>query len=219
MDLFDAFPSLRQSPSLEEKKVRLLSVSTIVRDEEAVYFEIRSPRYWGTRDDGTRTVGVGAVGGSIAKDESVVDCMHREVKAKLGARARLQLSEQTALIDGDEVVDRVSIVPSKKRPSPLMILLYPPRLGGPGMPDRVAVVVLEATLQDAVVPRGVFGVLRVESSALHEFLAEDESAVESVEAHPDLALVVKGDLPEDSVLRPVLAIKALRNRNRQLEDE
>jgi hypothetical protein len=45
MDLFQALPALRHHPLLNDKRVALVGISTIVHDDEAHYFEISKPNY------------------------------------------------------------------------------------------------------------------------------------------------------------------------------
>jgi 8-oxo-dGTP pyrophosphatase MutT (NUDIX family) len=213
MDLFQALPALRRHPLLSGNMVALVGVSTIPRDETACYFEIGKPKYWRrpkTGESGTTQIGIGGIGGSIKQAETVLACLRREVEEELGVRARPEMSPQTYLIHDWQVADTLHLKPSKKRPAPLMVILVPPRLGGPDTPDHLAIVAFSARLRGAPAPHDLFGLLRVENHALAEFFARDEWPLDEAQAHPDLTIVLNGQPPPNPVLYPILTARAFQ---------
>ena len=210
MDVFRALPALRPHPLLRNKSIALVGVSTIVRDDAACYFEISKPKYWKRCEDGTTTVGIGGIGGSIQRDETIQDCLRREVREELGVRVRLEPAQQTYLIHDWQIVDTLELPPSKKRPSPLMVILVPPRLGGPNAPDHLAILAFRTRLRGTPAPRDLLGLLRIESQALPAFFGRDEWRLDEAQAHPALAIVLNDQLPHATILRPILTARAFQ---------
>jgi len=210
VNLFQAFPTLRRHPLLNGKKVSLIGVSTIPRDETAYYFEIGKQKYWTKCKDGSTVIGIGGIGGTIEQGETVAACLHREVEEELGVRARIEISPQTHLIHDWQIVDKLELEPSKKRPTPLMVILIPPRLGGPDTPDHLAIACFHTRLRGTPAPHDLFGLLRIENHALAEFFARDEWRLDKAQAHPGLDIVLNDQPPPDPILRPILTARAFQ---------
>ncbi|MCP4537999.1 MAG: NUDIX domain-containing protein [Chloroflexi bacterium] len=214
MDIFQALPALNRHPLLNDKMIALIGVSTIPCDEAACYFEIAKQKYWRVREgEGENTItqiGVGGIGGSIERKETVLACLRREIQEELGVQAQPEMSPQTFLIRDWQVVDTLSLKPSKKRPTPLMVILVPPRLGGPNTPDHLAIVAFRTQLRDVPKPHDLFGLLRIENHALSEFFARDEWPLNEINTHPGLTTTLNGTPPSNPVLRPTLTARAFQ---------
>ncbi|MGD1995552.1 MAG: NUDIX domain-containing protein [Anaerolineae bacterium] len=216
-DLFALLPSLRAvgHPLLTNRRVTLVGVSVILYDEEAYYFEIQRPRHWARRSAGTLSIGIGGIGGKLSAGERVSAALRREVEEEIGVALRLNRPDRTALIHKWEVVDWLDLPPSDGPPTPYLVNLLPPMLGGIGKPDHIAIVTFLGRLQGRPHRRDLFGLLRVTQSTLEAFLSRSEWPLEEMLAHSDVALDLKAELPAGCVLRPVLTARALQVLVRQ----
>jgi 8-oxo-dGTP pyrophosphatase MutT (NUDIX family) len=210
MDLFQALPALRHHPLLNSKKAALVGVSTVVHDDEAHYFEISKQKYWKQREDGATSIGVGGIGGGIKRDESVMVCLRREVEEEIGVQVRLEPAHETVLVHEWRIADTLSLKPSKKRPTPLMVILTPPRLGGPDTPDYLAILAYRTRLCGEPVPHDLFGLLRIKDDALAEFFARDTWLLEEAQAIPGVTAILNGRPPHNATLRPILTARAFQ---------
>ena len=216
-DLFAILPTLKQltHPLMHGRKITLVGVSAILSDNEFYYFEVNRPRYWIQRPDGTQSVGIGGIGGRIERGEGALACIRREVKEELGVGFRLEMVDRTALIQDWKFAGWVDLPRSKKYPTPYILNLQPPRLGGPGQPDSVAIVTFLGQPRGAPKRGDLFGILRVSRTALGDYLERDGWELNEVLSHPDLKLDLASELPERSVLRPVLTARALQELVRE----
>lgn len=211
-DLFTLLPPLGRvsHPLLTRRRVTLVGVSAIIRDQEAYYFEVNRPRYWARRADGTLSVGIGGIGGRIEAGEGPLACLRREVQEELGVRFRLQVPDRTALVHNWQVTAWLDIPPSRKHPTPYFVNLLPPRLAGTDMPDHVAIVTFLGHPQGRPRRGDLFGLLTVAGSMLEAFFARAEWPLEEALAHPGLRFDLESDLPAGCVLRPILTARAFQ---------
>jgi len=92
----------------------------------------------------------------------------------------------------------------------MMVILTPPRLGGPGTPDHLAILAFRTRLRGDPAPYDLFGLLRIENEALAALFAQDEWSLEEARALPGLTMTLNGQLPANAVLRPILTARAFQ---------
>jgi 8-oxo-dGTP pyrophosphatase MutT (NUDIX family) len=211
-DLFKLVPALKHisHPLLLEREITVVGVSAVLYDEEAYYFEIAKPRHWGTLEDETRAVGIGGIGGRIEPGESILACLRREIREELSVPFQLESTEHTMLIHQGEVIDQLDLPTSRRFPAPYFVNLMPPQLGGPGMPDHLAIVTFLGRLRRRPKRQDLFGLLTIAAPVLEEFFAREEWPLEEALAHPSLTFELKSDLPVGCILRPTLTARAFQ---------
>jgi len=91
-----------------------------------------------------------------------------------------------------------------------MVILLPPRLGGPEAPDYLAILAFQTRLRAQPAPCDLFGLLRVEQSTVSAFFSRDEWPLEEVQTHPGLSITLNGQPPPNAILRPVLTARAFQ---------
>jgi hypothetical protein len=172
--------------------------------------ELSKPKYWRQREDGTTTVGVGGIGGGIKQGESITACLHREVQEEIGTRVWLEPVQETTLIHEWQIADTLNMKPSKKHPIPLMVILIPPRLGGPNTPGHLAILAFRTRLRGEPTPHDLFGLLRIENDILVEFFGRDMWPLEEARALPGLTVTLNDQPPPNAILRPILTARAFQ---------
>lgn len=210
-NLFSLLPSLRdvEHPLLADQRVTLVGVSAVLYDEEAYYFEVKRPRFWARREEGTISVGVGGIGGKVEAGEGMMDGLQREIQEEVNTGFRPRPSARTALLHEWEIAAHLDLSADPNAPPPYLVILLPPMLGGVGMPDHVAIASFLGHPVDRPRRGDLFGLMRVARPALETFLARPDWPLEEALDHPDLTLDLTAELPKGCLLRPVLTARAL----------
>jgi NUDIX domain-containing protein len=208
MDLFQAFPNLRKQTSMGDKKIALLGISATAWDDAGAYFEIGKPKYWKADDAGNTIIGLGGLGGTLKPGETPLACLRREMQEELGVRPRIEQPEQTFVIQDWDLVGTLNLRPSRKHPTPLMILLMPPQLGGPNMPDHVAIVCFRTRLRGTPHLGDLHGILHIDNHILIEYFSQPERSLIDTTELSGVSIQTRVALPSNSILRPVLTARA-----------
>lgn len=210
MELSEAFPELGELSQFEGKRISLVGVSAMLYNTEAYYFEVGWPRFWARRASGVRSVGVGGIGGRVEAGEGPIEALRREVQEEIEVGLDLEVPPHTILLDEGEIVGGLDLVTDAGRPVPYFVSLFPPRLGGPRMPDHLAIVTFLGRPQSQPRRGDLFGLIAVARSSLGEFFEREEWPVEAALNHPGLSVDLVGDLPRGAVLRPKLSARAFQ---------
>lgn len=240
MDLFEAYPNLRNKTryhALHARSLRLITVSGIVCDasggDGACYFTLSERRYWAQTSGGVR-IGVGGVKARLfGRGKSAPSLPPlRRLTGEIRRTWRCEVSPipqgTTFLLEGDALTvlhhpsDLKRTHLDRHRPMPFLLALTPPRLGGGvEVPDALvqAVYILRKRGPTGMpvgdIRASGLGPLQIQQQYLGTFLARDEWAVKELLAQ-SWAGLIGGPLPAldglhgDAYFRPVLALRGLQ---------
>ena len=82
-----------------------ISTGSIIEHSGSLIFEVQKPSRWKSSSDFTE-VGYVGIGGKLERDESVYECIEREVREELGQPAKLLSAATTILVDSNAVAER-----------------------------------------------------------------------------------------------------------------
>ena len=210
MELFEAFPEWGELPPFEGKRISLVGISAILYDDEAYYFEVGKPRFWARRASGVRSVGVGGIGGRIELGERPIEALRREVREEVGAGIDLQVPSRTALLDAGDIAAWLEFASDGEEPVPYFVSLFPPRLGGPRVPDHLAIVTFLGRPEGQPRRGDLFGLITVARGSLAAFFEPDEWLLDDALSHPSFSVDLTDELPPGAMLRPKLRARAFQ---------
>ncbi len=211
MDLFEVFPSLRQQadPALAGRSLRLLSLSAIAYDDDAYFFELSRPRYWVEAESESPTIGVGGAKIRLREPSAPLDALLAHVREQWRVEPIFLPGNQTYLLEGD----RSAVLRGgdwMAPPTPHLLILTPPRLGGANTPDALAQASYFVHLHESPRPLRTVGIVRVERDALGAFLAQERWLMIKLLAQSWADVQWADEVPPKAYVRPVLALRGLR---------
>jgi len=210
VDLFEAYPQLAgtESPALRGRALRLISVAGLVYDERSYYFELGQPRFWGHLASGGVAIGVGTAkvqpDGTFPLHRGLI----RHIQTAWRFRVDLYPADHAHVVDESNSIHVLSDVPAS---TPHLFVLTPPRLGGGEVPDALVQALYLLSARRVGPISGSVSLLRVNRSALGEFLAVDTWRVRDLLAQPWVEVLAPDLPPDDALLQPVLALRGLRS--------
>jgi 8-oxo-dGTP pyrophosphatase MutT (NUDIX family) len=92
---------------------RMTGASALVCTDEGLLLEIAKPRHWRTDARGVPWVGVGAIGGSLALDETLLECLQREALEELGTPLDVLGASEVGFCADESTVSRLRLAPGE----------------------------------------------------------------------------------------------------------
>jgi len=208
MNLFETYPQLAQTHAsvLHGRSLRLISLSGIVYDDRACYFELGDQRLWGRLPGGRVSIGVGAA--KVPPDGAAPP--HRALVRYLRKQWRCDVTlvpTGFAYVLGED--GRITVLDDVAAATPYFFILTPPRLGGGEIPDALvqAIYLLPVRRWRS---KARLNLVKIDRAALPDFLEPKDWDARELQAQPWAAVQSIKPLPENARLRPILALRGLQ---------
>jgi len=213
LDLFATFPILAasDSPTLHGRNLRLIGLSALLYDAHAFYFELADPRFWVMPPTvAAPLIGVGGTQCRVPETESPVTALAQHLRQTWRVQAEYFPHGHAYVLEGAALTQLPGATLTTPN-LPYLLILTPPRLGGGNeVPDALVQAIYLLKLHRAPDAKRLTGLLRIEVTALGEFLAQDTWPLRELLAHPWATLDTPKPLPDAASLRLVLALRGLR---------
>jgi len=189
----------------------ITGVSALIHDERAFYFEITKPKHWIKRRDGATQVGLGGVGGSLEPDETILECLAREVHEELLASIQIEPAGETFVVYEQRVIDTVSLS-ANERPTPILVTVSQNLYRREILPEcqMLAIVTFLARLKTPPALGDLLGWAAIPADMLEMVLSPDEIESEQLTVLPSMQIVTQTPLPPNTMLKPVWTARSLQ---------
>ena len=209
MDLFEGFPSLTdiQHPALDKRSLRLISLSGLVYDDEALYFEISPKKYWGRLPEGKSAIGVGMPKVKPDNSHPPYHALMKYLRSYWRCTTNLYPPGYAFLLDANAEISILSGVDI-----PFILQMTAPRLGGVNIPDALVQVVFllpvhhfnwQTTLNRV-------DLMKISRFGFDDFMTREMWPVNDIMSQSWCDMKLKKPLPEDAVIRMILTLRSLR---------
>lgn len=193
---------------MQGRSLRLLNLAGIPYDADAYYFELSASRYW-VQPPGAEQVTIGVGGVQVRSvGREPLNTLLTHVRENWQREPSFFPAGKTYVLEGE----RIAVLDEEQQvyQTPHLLILTPPRLGGPNMPDALVQAVYFLGLESQPQPRKTPGLLRIEQEAVAAFLGAERWSVDEIRKQLWATLQDIETLPENAAFRPVLALRGLR---------
>jgi hypothetical protein len=209
MDLFKVFPSLNtvQHTALNKRNLRLISVSGLVFDDEALYLEISPAKYWTKLPEGTDVIGIGLPKVEPDDIHPPHQALIQYLRGVWHCETNLYLPGYAVMMDEEK---NVSLIPDVE--FPFFLHMTKPRLGGSLLPDALvqALFLLPIKTFSWQKTRSRVDLIRIQRDYFSNFMAQEVWSIDNLLIQPWCDYKGNKALPQDGAIRTVLILRGLR---------
>ena len=99
--------------------IQIIGVAILLKEEGRFLFELQKPAKWRRGQDGVLRIGMGCIGGTVERDETIAEALAREALEEIGCEIAFERSEHPFSIDP---ASAVSLLPAKSVPEGVQFL-------------------------------------------------------------------------------------------------
>jgi 8-oxo-dGTP pyrophosphatase MutT (NUDIX family) len=189
---------------------RMTGASALVCTDEGLLLEIAKPRHWRTDARGVPWVGVGAIGGSLALDETLLECLQREALEELGTPLDVLGASEVGFCADERTVSRLPLAPCE-HPLPCLFTVGANRYRASEIDaPTLAIAAYWARPRAPAVCRDLFGTLLLPWDRWADTVAALPLCLRDLCAVPGAVLETQGPPPFDAMLCPVWTVHTLQ---------
>ncbi len=190
---------------------RMTGASALVWQEGGLLLEVVKPRHWHVDAQGITHVGLGAIGGSLEGDETLLDCLQREAREELGTPLEVLSATETSFCADERTVSRLRPAPVAGHPLPCLFTIgkNSTRTAEIDAPT-LAIATFWARPRVPVCLGDLFGTLTLPWDAWERIVRALPLPLEALRDVAGVRLETRGPLPERSVLAPVWTVHTLQ---------
>jgi len=186
-------------------------LSSLLSDDEGLWFELAKPKHWVSRADGSIEIGLGAIGGSLEPGESLDDCWRREAWEEIGVIPELCAARETVLVYEERSISRQP-ARDERHPAPALLTISANRYSHARLPGCATLAIVTYWGHLLQPPRlgDLYGLVRLPGASLVMALQQPELPLAALLALPGVTLQHNAPLPARAVVRPVWTVRSLQ---------
>jgi 8-oxo-dGTP pyrophosphatase MutT (NUDIX family) len=190
---------------------RMTGASALVCTDDGLLLEVVKPRHWRMDATGVTHVGLGAIGGSLEGEETLLGCLLREGQEELGAPLEVLRASETGFCADELTVSRLRPAPVPEHLLPCLFTIGANRY----RPDEIdaptlAIATFWARPLAPVCLGDLFGTLTLPWDVWERIVRALPLPLEALRDVPGVRLETREPLPERTVVTPVWTVHTLR---------
>lgn len=188
----------------------LTGASALVCVDDGLLLEVVKPRHWRVDGAGATHVGLGAIGGSLEKGETILDCLQREGQEELGAPLQVLSATETGFCADERTVSRLKPDPADY-PLPCLFTVGENRYrAGEIDAPTLAIATFWAWPLAPVSLGDLFGTLWLPGDRWRAIIEALPLPLDGLRDEPGVRLETREPLPERTLLTPVWTVHTLQ---------